>query len=44
MSEYTNVQSKFTIISLFSTIHSLKSEHIHSFLFSEVPLVPLEAG
>ena len=31
----TNVHSKFTIISLFSNIHSLKSEHIHSFLFRE---------
>ena len=29
----TNVHSKFTLISLFSKIHSLKSEHIHSFLF-----------
>ena len=27
----TNVHSKFTLISLFSKIHSLKSEHIHSF-------------
>ena len=35
MSEYTNVHSKFTLISLFSKIHSLKSEHIHSFLFRE---------
>ena len=26
---------KFTLISLFSKIHSLKSEHIHSFLFRE---------
>ena len=26
----TNVHSKFTLISLFSKIHSLKSEHIHS--------------
>ena len=31
----TNVHSKFTQISLFSKIHSLKSEHIHSFLFRE---------
>ena len=31
----TNVHSKFTLISLFSQIHSLKSEHIHSFLFRE---------
>ena len=31
----TNVHSKFTLISLFSKIHSLKSEHIHSFLFRE---------
>ena len=30
-----NVHSKFTLISLFSQIHSLKSEHIHSFLFRE---------
>ena len=27
----TNVHYKFTLISLFSKIHSLKSEHIHSF-------------
>ena len=27
--------SKFTLISLFSKIHSLKSEHIHSFLLRE---------
>ena len=25
----------FTLISLFSKIHSIKSEHIHSFLFRE---------
>ena len=31
----TNVHSKFTLISLFSKIHSLKSERIHSFLFRE---------
>ena len=31
----TNVHSKFTLISLFSKIHSLKSEHIHSFSFRE---------
>ena len=31
----TNVHSKFTLISLFSKMHSLKSEHIHSFLFRE---------
>ena len=31
----TNIHSKFTLISLFSKIHSLKSEHIHSFLFRE---------
>ena len=31
----TNVHSKFTLISLFSKIYSLKSEHIHSFLFRE---------
>ena len=31
----TDVHSKFTLISLFSKIHSLKSEHIHSFLFIE---------
>ena len=31
----TNVHSKFTLISLFSKIHSLKSEHIHSFLFRQ---------
>ena len=31
----TNVHSNFTLISLFSKIHSLKSEHIHSFLFRE---------
>ena len=31
----TNVHSKFSLISLFSKIHSLKSEHIHSFLFRE---------
>ena len=31
----TNVHSKFTLISLSSEIHSLKSEHIHSFLFRE---------
>ena len=30
-----NVHSKFTLISLFSNMHSLKSEHIHSFLFRE---------
>ena len=30
----TNVHSKFTLISLFSKIHSLMSEHIHSFLFT----------
>ena len=29
------VHSKFTLISLCSKIHSLKSEHIHSFLFRE---------
>ena len=29
----TNIHSKFTLIWLFSKIHSLKSEHIHSFLF-----------
>ena len=34
----TNVHSKFTLISLFSKIHSLKSEHIHSFLFREYTL------
>ena len=32
----TNVHSKFTLISLFSKIHSLKSEHIHSFLFRDI--------
>ena len=32
----TNVHSKFTLISLFSKIHSLKSEHIHSFVFREI--------
>ena len=32
----TNVHSKFTLISLFSKIHSLKSEHIHSVLFREI--------
>ena len=32
----TNVHSKFTIISLFSKIHSLNSEHIHSLLFRDV--------
>ena len=31
----TNVPSKFTLISFSSEIHSLKSEHIHSFLFRE---------
>ena len=31
----TNVHSKFTLISHFSKIHSLKSEHINSFLFRE---------
>ena len=31
----THVHSKFTLISLFSKIHSLKSEHIHSILFKE---------
>ena len=31
----THVHSKFTLISLFSKINSLKSEHIHSFLFRE---------
>ena len=36
----TNVHSKFTLISLFSKIHSLKSEHIHSFLFREYPPPP----
>ena len=35
----TNVHSKFTLISLFSKIHSLKSEHIHSFLFREIDLL-----
>ena len=30
-----DVHSKFTLISLFSKIHSLKSEHIYSFLFRE---------
>ena len=35
----TNVHSKFTLISLFSKIHSLKSEHIHSFLFRECTLI-----
>ena len=34
----TNVHSKFTLISLFTKIHSLKSEHIHSFLFREYTL------
>ena len=29
------IYSKFNLISLFSKIHSLKSEHIHSFLFRE---------
>ena len=36
----TNVHSKFTLISLFSNIHSLKSEHIHSFLFRDVKVWP----
>ena len=38
----TNVHTKFTLISLFSKIHSLKSEHIHSFLFREYgyPICP----
>ena len=31
------MHSKFTLISLFSKIHSLKNEHIHSFLFREYP-------
>ena len=31
----TNVHSKFTLTSLFSKIHYLKSERIHSFLFRE---------
>ena len=31
------IHSKFTLISLFSKMHSLKSEHIHSFLFREYP-------
>ena len=31
----TNVHSIFTLISICSKIHSLKSEHIHSFLFRE---------
>ena len=35
----TNVHSKFTLILLFSKIHSLKSEHIHSFLFREYDYV-----
>ena len=35
----SNVHSKFTLISLFSKIHSLKSEHIHSFLFREYRIV-----
>ena len=35
----TNVRSKFTLISLFSKIHSLKSEHIHSFLFRETKVI-----
>ena len=35
----TNVNSKFTLISLFSKIHSLKSEHIHSFLFREYSII-----
>ena len=35
----TNVHSKFTLISLFSKIHSLKSEHIHSFLFREYLII-----
>ena len=34
--------SKFTLISLFSKIHSLKSEHIHSFLFREYMRASLE--
>ena len=32
---HVQIHSKFTLISLFSKIHSLKSEHIHSFLFRE---------
>ena len=32
---YSLDHSKFTLISLFSKIHSLKSEHIHSFLVRE---------
>ena len=39
----TNVHSKFTLISLFSKIHSLKSEHIHSFLFREYMLCICES-
>ena len=35
MSENTNVHSKFTLISLFSKIPSLKSEHIHYFFCLE---------
>ena len=37
----TNVHSKFTLFSLFSKIHSLKSEHIHSFLYREYGLLQL---
>ena len=36
----TNVHSKFTLISLFSKIHSLKSEHIHSFCLERRRLKP----
>ena len=36
----TNVHSKFTLISIFSKIHSLKSEHIHSFFVREYTHTP----
>ena len=38
------IHPKFTLISLFSKIHSLKSEHIHSFLFREYISLLLSRG
>ena len=37
----THVHSKFTLISLFSKIHSFKSEHIHFFCLESKPIPPL---
>ena len=36
------ISQMFTLISLFSRIHSLKSEHIHSFLFREYSILLIQ--